>query len=316
MDTLSHALIGVAVAAGLSGQPITLDNPIYWATVIGAQAPDFDVVALLRGNVAFLRQHRAFSHSIPGVAMWSLLITAAIHLVAPHQSTLIQTLGWAFAGTLSHIAIDFFNTHGIALFWPICKERKSSRLLNVFDPLLLISMLGLYIFNLPAQELSAATFALIISYITARLYLRRRATIWLKKIFGGQNIRHMLIMPSLKRILFWDFLIETDSHHYVGQIGALKPVLQIKADLPKYDVLSPTALKAQSTPLGTFFTTFTPYAYFQEEWDVNVLKVNIYDLRYFLNEQFLHRATIIFNDASIPLTSYLHSEGRTIKIPC
>ncbi len=314
MDTLSHALIGLAVAS-LSGQPMTLDNPIYWAAVIGAQAPDFDVVALLRGNMAFLRQHRAFSHSILGVAMWSLLITAGIHFAAP-QSALTQILAWTFAGSLSHIAMDYFNTHGTAILWPICKERKSSHLLNVFDPILLILILGLYIFNLSAQELSAATFAVITSYTALRLYLRNRATAWLKKIFEGQNIRHILIMPSLKRILFWDFLIETDSHHYVGQIGALKPVLQMKANLPKYEILSPTAMKAQSTPLGTFFKTFTPYAYFEEQCDTNVLKVNIYDLRYFLNEQFLHRATIIFNDASIPLTSYLHSEGRTIKVPC
>lgn len=314
MDTLSHALIGIAVA-GLSGQPMDVGNPVYWAAVIGAQAPDLDIVALLRGNMAFLRQHRAFSHSIPGVAMWSLLVAAGIQFFVP-QSAFFSILGWAFSGALSHIMIDYLNTHGTAILWPICRERRSSSLLNVFDPVLLALMLGPYLFGLSATESSAATFVLAAVYIAFRFYLRSRSTFWLKKMFHRQTIIHLLIMPSLKRTLCWDFLIETDTHHYIGVISTLTPLLEIKARLPKQGALSPTAMKAQSTPLGAFFKTFTPYAYFEEQYDTNILRVNIYDLRYFINEQFLHRATIIFNDAKVPLTSYLYSEGRTIKVPC
>ena len=46
MDSLSHALIGIAVA-GLSGHQLSLSDPIYIAAILGAQAPDFDIIASL-----------------------------------------------------------------------------------------------------------------------------------------------------------------------------------------------------------------------------------------------------------------------------
>lgn len=59
MDSLSHGLIGLAVA-GLSGHPFSLNDPIYLATAIGAQAPDFDIIVQLKDNFSYIKQHRAF----------------------------------------------------------------------------------------------------------------------------------------------------------------------------------------------------------------------------------------------------------------
>ena len=123
-------------------------------------------------------------------------------------------------------------------------------------------------------------------------------------------------MPSLKRILFWDFVLETEDRHLVGQLGVLYPVLQINANLPKQTTISNFTIQAQKTPLGNFFTSFTPFIYFEEEQNTNSLSVNIYDLRYILNKQFLHHATIIFDSNKLPTASYMHSYGRTMKIPC
>lgn len=55
MDTLSHALVGIAIA-GLSGHPLTVSDPIYLASILGAQAPDLDIIASVRGKFALLRQ--------------------------------------------------------------------------------------------------------------------------------------------------------------------------------------------------------------------------------------------------------------------
>jgi inner membrane protein len=49
----------VAVA-GLSGHQPALGDPIFVAAVLGAQAPDFDIVALARGNMAFSGSTGAF----------------------------------------------------------------------------------------------------------------------------------------------------------------------------------------------------------------------------------------------------------------
>lgn len=314
MDTLSHAVIGMAVA-GLSGQPFAFDNPIYLAALLGSQAPDFDIIALLRGNFALLRQHRSFSHSIPALVLWSALIASVLHFFFP-QTNLDLLLLWSFAGSLSHICADYLNTHGAAVIWPFRRERKSLHLLNVFDPLLLILMLIPYLFNLPAEVISQLSFVIFSIYIGFRVYLRWRSKKWLLAHFQGVKICRLLIMPSLKRIFFWDFVMETESRHYVGQIGALFPDLEIRADLPKQPQPSRITQKAQKTSLGNFFSTFSPCIYFEEERYLDSFRVNIYDLRYFLNKEFIHRATITFDDGKAPIAAYLYSEGRTIKVPC
>jgi len=314
MDSLSHALIGIAVA-GLSGHPLSLHDPIYIATVLGAEAPDFDIMAGLNGNFAYLRQHRAFSHSIPGLAIWSILIGVILHFLMP-QTNLLSLFGWVFAGGFSHIIIDYFNTHGAAILWPVRKERKSLCLLNVVDPILLVLMMGLYPLNLTMIHLSLCTFFIIGAYILLRIVLRNRAKKQLNGLFHRKKITQLSIMPSLKRILFWDFVLETTDRHIVGQLGALYPVLEINANLPKQKNISTITKQAQKTPLGDFFTSFTPFVYFEEEQHSHSLSVNIYDLRYILNKQFLHHGTIIFDSNKLPTASYMYSNGRTMKIPC
>ncbi|WP_378953476.1 metal-dependent hydrolase [Pelosinus sp. sgz500959] len=314
MDSLSHALIGIAVA-GLSGHQLSLNDPIYLATILGAQAPDFDIITQIKGNFSYIKQHRSFSHSLPGLAIWSLLIGILLHFFMP-QTHLLSLLGWAFAGGLSHIMIDYFNTHGAAILWPFRKERKSLYLLNVVDPILLVLMTSLYSLNITMFELSFSTFFVIIAYLALRIILRKKAKKQLKNLFDHQKIIQLSVMPSLKRILFWDFVLETEHCYLVGQLGVLYPVLEINANLPKQKKLSKITLEARKTPLGDFFTSFTPFIYFEEREHFNTLSVNIYDLRYILNKQFLHHATIIFDHNKLPTASYMHSYGRTMKIPC
>lgn len=315
MDTLSHALLGIAVA-GLSGDPLSFNNPIYLAAIIGAQAPDLDIIAKVRGNFALLRQHRAFSHSIPGLVMWSSFITAGFFCFST-GAPLDKVFIWSFLGGLSHIIIDFFNAHGAALLWPISRERKSFSLLNVFDPVLLSIMLTVFVQGLPAKETSLLFFSSTSLYIVIRYVLKLRATTCLKQYFADNPIIRILVLPSLKSILSWDFVVETNTQYYVGQLGILSLNLIIHSELAKQS-LSPAAQGAQKTVLGEFFSSFTPFSYVTEYHD-NEQKarlVHIYDLRYFLNKSFLHSATIVFDSDEQPCDSYIKTEGRTIKIPC
>lgn len=314
MDSLSHALIGIAIA-GLSGQPLSLHDPIYLATILGAQAPDFDIIAQVKGKFSYLRQHRSFSHSIPGLILWSIIISISLHLLMP-QTGVFTLFSWAFAGNLSHIIIDYFNTHGAAILWPLRKERKSLQLLNVFDPILLVLLTSVYTLDLTMFTVSCLTFLIVTLYIAFRVMLRKRAKRQLFHLFSEQEIIQITVMPSLKRILFWDFVLETKHSYLVGQLGALYPVLKINANLTKQKSISTFTLQAQKTLIGDFFATFTPFIYFEEQNNINSRSVTIYDLRYILNKEFLHRATVIFDDNNLPATSYLHSYGSTMKIPC
>lgn len=315
MDTLSHALLGVAVA-GLSGHPLNLTDPIYLASVLGAQAPDLDIISIVRGNLALLRQHRSFSHSIPGLALWSSLIAAIFFIVYPGTAC-TELFMWAFWGGLSHIIVDFFNAHGAAVLWPFSRERKSFSLLNVFDPFLLAIMLTVFIQRLPARETSLLCFLAISLYMGIRYLLKRQTSMRLNQYFADSSLIRLLVMPSLKSIFSWDFVVETKDQYHVGQVGLLQPYLTIHTNFTK-QTLSPATQEAHKTVLGEFFSSFSPFSYFTEYQDNEHAgkHVHIYDLRYFLNHDFLHSATIIFDCNQHPCDSYIKTSGHIIKIPC
>jgi inner membrane protein len=302
-------MLAVAVA-GISGHQPALNDPIYLASVLGAQAPDFDIIAQLRGNMAYLRQHRSFSHSIPGITAWSLVIAVAMHMFQPHAATFGLFL-WAFAGGLSHILIDYFNTHGVAILWPFRIERKSFPLLPVFDPVLLSLLLAQYAQKAPMAHIAFTSFLSLGLYIFGRYLLRQKATRFLIKQFSNQPPLRIWVMPSLKRLLFWDFVVETDCRYFNGRLAMLSPAMEIRAELPKQNHSCLTA-EAKKTSLGAFFHWFTPFLYFEEQFDDQ--QVNIYDLRYYANKRFIHSGTIVFNTKATPYQAYIDALGRTTSI--
>ena len=226
--------------AGLSGHHPSFGDPLFIATMLGAQAPDFDLVAQIKGSMAYLKQHRAFSHSIPGVIFFASLIALSLSLLTPNAH-FWQAFIWAFAGGLSHTLIDYFNTHGVALLWPLSKERKSFPLLKVFDPLVLIICLLPYWKNLSPAANSLVVLSGLAGYILLRIFLRNLASGRIKAAFSQQNIRRLWIMPSLKKPLFWDFVVETDRRSINGRLGILTQVMEIKADMPRQFLSTLTA---------------------------------------------------------------------------
>ncbi len=312
MDNLSHAFIGIAIAA-LSGHQLSIHDPLYIAAILGAQAPDFDIITHLKGNFAYMKSHRAFSHSLPGLVMWSSLITIIMAILGMSDWT--TNLLWSLAGGLSHIFLDYFNTHGASLFWPFNKERQTNHLLNVIDPLLLLLFSIPYFFTLTPWQLGVVTLSTLSLYLLLRIFMRYSIKNRLVTAFAVKKIMRLAVMPSLKHILIWDFVIELADVYLVGQCHFIHAELVIKSKLLKQDHPEVDA-RVQATPLGEFFTSFTPFLYLDVENQADGFSlVTLYDLRYFLNENFVHGAMIHFDDNQTALDSYLLMSGRAIKLP-
>ncbi|CUH97487.1 hypothetical protein P22_3618 [Propionispora sp. 2/2-37] len=314
MDAVSHALIGFSLAV-LSGHQPAFSDPIFISTILGAQAPDLDIFTHIRGGMTYLKQHRASSHSFPGIIGWSLFIAISVHVFVS-SADIMSLFLWAFVGGLSHILSDYANTHGAALLWPLKKERISCHLLNVFDPIILALLFVFDIYIYYAGQFSWYLAVSLFAYTLFRLFLKKQAYCYLKQYLKDYIVHQILIMPSLRHLFNLDFVVQTDQGYFAGRISNINLTVQITATFPCKKTSSVLISEAQKTPLGRFFRTFSPFAYFEEAKENNVVKVKIYDLRYILNHKFLHSATIIFNQHQLPVTSYLHTYGRNIKVPC
>ncbi|NLC11580.1 MAG: metal-dependent hydrolase, partial [Firmicutes bacterium] len=85
MDPITHAVFGIGLA-GFSNTLFSPYNPIYAAAITGAVAPDLDVITHLGGRLSFLKHHRGFSHSLPGLILSAALISIIISIDYPGTS--------------------------------------------------------------------------------------------------------------------------------------------------------------------------------------------------------------------------------------
>ncbi len=140
MNATTHAVFGVAALAGVS-LALGTEPPVYAYPVAGAAAwlPDLDNPRSRLGNglsplknpllnaatrpVSWLLRlvsftlfrtvgHRTLTHSLPGAALFALLLFPLSGLYSGIFLALV-------AGYASHLAADALNTRGVPLFWPL-----------------------------------------------------------------------------------------------------------------------------------------------------------------------------------------------------
>lgn len=311
MDNLTHGLIGLT-AAHLLGHSFAWSDPAVMCLLAGSQAPDFDIFAVLRGKLAYIKAHRSFSHSLVGSFLWAGLISGLVAIL--WQDFQWIWFCWALLGTWSHIGIDFFNTHGASLAWPLQKERKSYALLHVFDPILLTLLALTYTFNLLPFSQGLAELLLLLAYMTFRFFQKQQIKCFLKTEVNSHHIQQVFIMPSLSSVGTWDFILETKESYLLGHFDPRTNSKQYLHSLIKIDVI-PLLNPVIKTPLGQFFQNYTPFMYWAIEPNNEGLTVYLYDLRYFQDNQFIHQGTFCFDEEENLCQTYLTSYGNQIYLP-
>ncbi|TVX87094.1 metal-dependent hydrolase [Paenibacillus agilis] len=145
MDSISHLAIGLGLAGLSQIDPIvaadtTTATAVLAGTIIGSQAPDFDTIFKFKGNEIYVRNHRGFSHSLPMLVVWSLLITGGLHLLIPTNHW-PHVLLWTAIAVVLHVFTDLFNTYGTQAIRPFSERWISWNIIPIFDPFIFTSHL-------------------------------------------------------------------------------------------------------------------------------------------------------------------------------
>jgi inner membrane protein len=291
MDPITHGLIGLGIAS-FSGGDLSLQNPVYMSALIGALAPDFDIVLQAKGDLFYLRHHRGVSHSIPGTALLAGLVTLPLTIVFP-EASLWTLFIWTWLGALSHSVIDVFNSYGAELFWPVYRKKVSINLLNIFDPYLFLLLTVMLFAQKAIPAVHGWGIGLGMLYLVLRFGLNRRVRRLLARKYGSQAKR-IMVMPALKGNWTWDVFVETKDNFIVGHIYSFSLMFNLRRMLWKqHNNLIKTAMEGK---LGRLFKEFTPLFYVSLQRTEKGHLVRFFDLRYHLKQQFLHTGTAIFND--------------------
>ena len=303
MDPVTHGIIGLGISA-LSGEPTSI-NPITIGSVLGAMSPDIDIVVKYWGDYKYLKHHRGPTHSVISLIGLSLAITTGLFLIVSDYS-FFRIFIWTFLGCLSHTFFDGLNSYGVRPFMPFTKRKYLANLLMLYDPILTVLSLALVFLNANRITKTIVAVAALSVYIAFRLFMRRKVQRFIRDKYDLDLSKERLyILPDLMNFFKWDYIIKSDDYKIVGKINFINNKEQIitKLSHSNHNLIQ----EAHSTQLGTYFKEFTSSIIHTEvtvDDDKTVLK--LIDLRYYLKDNFMHHATIEFNNEKEHISSIFH----------
>lgn len=174
MDPIAHTLTGGALAAAGLKRAAPLATA---ALLIGANAPDVDVVAYFGGDYASLAHRRGWTHGVLALVLWPFIITGALLAVDRWRRRSRPDLERARAGpllgvstiaVLTHPTLDWLNNYGMRWLMPFDGRWFYGDALFIIDPwvwLVLGGVLFLAHSAKPAQVAAWSLFAVAASVL-------------------------------------------------------------------------------------------------------------------------------------------------------
>lgn len=100
---------------------------LYVLAIVGNNAPDsdFSYASISGKTFGYLLQHRGYTHTLPAVLGFGLLMLGFVALLARWQKRALSRADWgllalvAGVSPLTHIGMDFANNYGVHPFWPV-----------------------------------------------------------------------------------------------------------------------------------------------------------------------------------------------------
>lgn len=153
MDNLTHTLAGVLIGetvsrlapAAPSGlAPRQRHGLLVVLSAVCSNLPDADVAYTMAAGtrLAYLSQHRGYTHTIVGVVAAAALVILAVELfmrwrrVRPTRGDRRVIFAAVVISLLLHLALDFTNSYGVHPFWPVRNHWVYGDAVFIIEPLL------------------------------------------------------------------------------------------------------------------------------------------------------------------------------------
>jgi len=301
MDNLTHTLTAIAISQ------TGLNRKTRFATatlILGANAPDIDVLAALKGSVAYLKYHRGITHSFVGIIVLAIIIWGLMYWMGKRvkpKAGLPLNRRWllfaALLGTGSHLLLDFTNAYGVRPFLPFSGRWYAWDIMFIFDPLLIVLLiLGLgvpWLLRLVSEEVGArkarlvpgAVFCLgaIVALWGIRDFAHRRALgILDSRTYSGEVPQRFSALPAMVNPFTWMGVVETETSFHVVHINTLN-ANSMPEDVGTFEKPqpSPALTAAMRTRSGRIFLDFARFSWAQVEESDEGYRVNLCDLRFY-----------------------------------
>ncbi|MFZ5453978.1 MAG: metal-dependent hydrolase [Thermodesulfobacteriota bacterium] len=130
MDPVTHVATGVLLSQLLPAPSR------WWAALAGivlSLLPDLDYFLGMNDRFAYIRYHRAFTHSLLAVPLWTLLVAGIGRLLGgPRWFYPLLVLGLAVLA--SHLLLDWATSYGTQLLNPLSRRKFTLDWIFIIDP--------------------------------------------------------------------------------------------------------------------------------------------------------------------------------------
>ncbi|TLS52396.1 metal-dependent hydrolase [Paenibacillus antri] len=245
MDTASHVLFGVTLAGlataidpAIAAEPGAFGGAWIASLVVASHAPDFDIVARIKGQAAYVRLHRGVSHSIPAWFLWPLPIALIYAAASGFAEAALHAYAWALAAVVLHVLLDALNGYGVQCLRPFTKRWVHLDALTLFDPYLFVLHLGAAALWLAGAAdpvpLFPALYSATAFYVGWRVWRQRRRLRRLREALGGTASCYVTPCMHPWR---WSFAAEREDAFVSGFIrcGRIEDVVEIPKGAPLAD---------------------------------------------------------------------------------
>ncbi len=176
MDIVTHGVMGVVIAA-----PFAANHPEAAAAfIMGSVLPDADALSRVGGKRTFLKCHQTYTHSLPIIAVITLVAYGIFDLLGFPDYRIAASLG---LGMVFHSLLDYSNTYGITLLAPFSEKRFCREWVFFIDlPVIVVSLGALALVwrsfqsgRFPEAWVSYSYLGFLVAYWVIRIWLRSRA---------------------------------------------------------------------------------------------------------------------------------------------
>jgi inner membrane protein len=306
MDTLTHTTMGLGLACLAHLDPHVSTSSemaltVTFATVIGSNAPDFDIVYKIKGNSAYYRNHRGSSHSIFVIPLWAFAITGILTSFSPSINT-VHLFTWTLLAVILHVFFDLFNVYGTQAARPFSKKWISFNCIPLFDPFIFVLHIigfALLFVGFHPEYTFSVVYLMIFGYLLERLSSYNRTLAWLK---NEVNLDGKYTLIPTVRWWKWDVIVDTENMIYTGTINYKKVEWHDAfSKQMKNENLIENASKDQKVQ---DYLASTDYAYTQVTEKDYGYEVRWFDLRFRNKQTYPYIAVVSLNQEGNILSSY------------
>ncbi len=297
MEPVTHFLTGACL--GRAGCNRTTAYATL-AMVLGAEAPDLDILWGFRGPVAGFQHHRGITHTFVGAPFMALLVTGAVWLWhrwrtrgGAHSASQTKRLAppvrwgwiWLFAviADLSHILLDWTNNYGVRPFFPFDAHWYAGSIFFIFEPVLFAALLAALIvpaiLGLADREMGVrralfrgrgwAIFALCVAVVLGcwRWAEHERALHLLaEQNYQNESPLKMCVNPYPGDVFRWFGVVETKDFYQTAILNTRTDSFTSQApdDLYYKQRQTPAMLTAKESWLGRVFLDWSRFPFVEE----------------------------------------------------